>query len=150
MAVNKNQELKQLRTFSGRLADRITVIAGSMTFLVLNIIWFIVWILLNSGAFGNKFEFDKYPYGLLTMIVSLEAIILSSFVLISQNRQSKLSELRAELDYRTDVQAEIDVKTIVDILERLAKRQGVDVTDLLGEMKLERKKALRGNQLDSE
>lgn len=68
-----------------------------MIFAYVHIIWFAVWILLNTGSLGVR-PFDPYPYGLLTMVVSLEAIFLSTFVLISQNRLSQEAEHRADLD----------------------------------------------------
>ncbi len=131
MAINKNAEIKQLHTISDKIADRITSIAGSMPFLLLNAVWFTSWLLVNTGQFGDHLIFDKFPFGLLTTSVSLEAIVLSTFVLISQRRDAKLAELRSELDYRADLQTEVDSKTILAILERLAKNQGVDVAELL-------------------
>ena len=68
-----------------------------MIFVYIHIAWFTIWVLLNTGRYGIE-PFDPFPYGLLTMIVSLEAIFLSTFVLISQNQMSKESENRAELD----------------------------------------------------
>src|SRR5512140_1660868 len=73
------------RSLQGRIADAITSFSGRMIFAYIHIVWFGIWILLNAGWFGLR-AFDPFPYGLLTMIVSLEAIFLSTFVLISQNR----------------------------------------------------------------
>src|SRR4030042_6624851 len=73
------------RGLQGRVADAITSFSGRMVFAYVHIAWFAVWILLNTGRFGVR-AFDPFPYGLLTMVVSLEAIFLSTFVLISQNR----------------------------------------------------------------
>jgi uncharacterized membrane protein len=70
-------------------------------------VWFGVWILLNVGALGAALAFDKFPFGLLTMIVSLEAIFLSTFVMVSQNRQAERSDIRSQLDYETNLRAEI-------------------------------------------
>src|ERR1700712_4796224 len=72
---------QRANNLQNRIADKITTFAGSMAFVYLHIIWFVVWIL-----FGTLIGFDSYPFGLLTMIVSLEAIFLSTFVMISQNR----------------------------------------------------------------
>jgi uncharacterized membrane protein len=79
-------------------------------------------------------RFDPYPFGLLTLIVSLEAIFLSSFVMISQNRQAQASEIRAELDYRTDIVAEREIDLIMRTLDRMARNQGIDVDDLVLEL----------------
>jgi len=143
IAINKNDQIKRLRTFGDRLADKVTAIAGSPLFLAMNIIWFATWVLANTGAFGDRFVFDEYPFGLLTMVVSLEAIILAVFVLISQNRQSKRSEIRAELDYLTDLQADAEVSSIMRILERIADKQNIDVTDILDELATDQKRILR-------
>ena len=85
------------RGLQDRIADVITSFSGRMIFAYVHIIWFAVWILLNTGSFGVR-PFDPFPYGLLTMVVSLEAIFLSTFVLISQNRLSQEAEHRADLD----------------------------------------------------
>jgi len=87
-------------TVSERVADAITKFSGSMTFVVLHIIWFGVWIGYNVIVPNG---FDPFPFGLLTLIVSLEAIFLSTFVLISQNRQSARTDQRAAQDFDTDL-----------------------------------------------
>ena len=79
-------------SFENRLADRITSFSGSMQFVYLHAIWFTVWI--ASGV-------ERYPYGLLTMIVSLEAIFLSTFVMISQNRADEKREVIANQEWQT-------------------------------------------------
>jgi uncharacterized membrane protein len=96
-----------MRRFQDETADRITGIAGSMRFVYIHIIWFGVWIALNVGLAGLDHEFDKFPFGLLTMIVSLEAIFLSTFVMISQNRQAARSDLRSQLDFENNIRGEI-------------------------------------------
>jgi uncharacterized membrane protein len=90
-----------------RVADRVTSFAGSLKFVYIHSIWFGVWILLNVGALGAAAVFDKFPFGLLTMIVSLEAIFLSTFVMVSQNRQAERSDIRSQLDFETNLRAEI-------------------------------------------
>ncbi|MEO5841793.1 MAG: DUF1003 domain-containing protein [Acidimicrobiales bacterium] len=96
-----------LRRAEDRTADRITIFAGSMRFVYIHAIWFAVWVLVNIGLAGAGWEFDGFPFGLLTMIVSLEAIFLATFVMISQNRQSQRSDLRAEIDFETNLRAAI-------------------------------------------
>ena len=99
--------LESLKDAQDRAADRITGFAGSMRFVYLHSVWFAVWILLNVGAVGASLAFDKFPFGLLTMIVSLEAIFLSTFVMISQNRQADRQDVRAELDFDANLRSEI-------------------------------------------
>ena len=76
------------RSLQDRIADAITSLSGSMVFVYVHIVWFGGWILLNTGRLGVR-PFDPFPYGLLTMVVSLEAISLSTLVLITQNRLSE-------------------------------------------------------------
>ncbi len=98
---------RRVRTAQDAVADAITAFAGSLRFVYLHMGWFAFWIVANAGAFGAALIFDKYPYGLLTMIVSLEAIFLSTFVMISQNRQAARDNMRAELDFETNLRSEI-------------------------------------------
>jgi len=98
-----------------RVADQITAFSGSMAFVYLHVFWFALWIV------GNVYwwRFDPFPFGLLTLIVSLEAIFLSTFVLLSQNRESARSDMRAEIDFETNVLSEV-------WLEAVAEKLGVD------------------------
>jgi uncharacterized membrane protein len=82
--------------FEDRLSDRITGFAGSMRFVYVHVVWFLVWIVLNQGWAGRGLVFDPFPFGLLTMIVSLEAIFLSTFVMISQNRADEKRQALAD------------------------------------------------------
>lgn len=90
-----------------RGTDAVSRFAGSITFVYVHLAWFGLWIGANVGLFGQRLRFDPFPFGLLTMIVSLEAIFLSTFILITQNRQGAASELRAEFDFRNNVRGEI-------------------------------------------
>jgi uncharacterized membrane protein len=112
---------------SDRLADWITGFAGSMPFVYLHVLWFGVWVALNRGIFGIT-PFDRFPFGLLTMLVSLEAIFLSTFVLLSQNRQAVLSDRRAEIDLQLNVIAEQEVTKILCVLDLISAHLGVDLT----------------------
>lgn len=92
---NPEQIAKKLHSFEGRIADFITGFAGSMWFVYLNAIWFISWFVLNDPRINHWFPpFDPYPFGLLTMIVSLEAIFLATFIMVSQNRQALVETAR--------------------------------------------------------
>jgi uncharacterized membrane protein len=87
--------VKELHSAEGRLAEHITNFAGSMPFVYFHGVWFFLWIVINEGmlAFIIK-PFDPFPYGLLTMIVSLEAIFLSTFIMVAQNRQALVDTYR--------------------------------------------------------
>jgi uncharacterized membrane protein len=94
-------------TTQDRIADAITAFAGTMGFVYVHAVWFTVWIVLNEGVLGDGLVFDAYPFGLLTMIVSLEAIFLSTFVMVSQNRQAARENVRADLDFETNLRSEV-------------------------------------------
>ncbi len=118
---NVNEEVAETLTPLQRMADWIAWFSGSMPFLAINTIWFLGWIVVNSMNVGLP-KFDPYPYGLLTMIVSLEAIFLSIFVLISQNRQAEKDRVRSNIDYEVNVKAEMEVAQLHDKTERLNER----------------------------
>ena len=106
-AVNERTLVRSLLDAQDLVADKVTGFAGSLKFVYIHAAWFGVWIAVNIGLAGLDHEFDKFPFGLLTMIVSLEAIFLSTFVMVSQNRQSERSDLRSQLDYETNLRSEI-------------------------------------------
>jgi uncharacterized membrane protein len=129
---NVNEEMEEKLSLVERVADWIAWFSGSMTFLSLNLVWFLLWILINTTDIGIR-QFDPFPFGLLTMIVSLEAIFLSIFVLISQNRQAAKDRIRADIEYDVNVKAEQEVaylhektdriyETMVDRFARLERR----------------------------
>ncbi len=107
-----------------RVANVITRFAGSMWFVYVHVIWFGLWILLNIGLIDipRISEFDPFPFGLLTMVVSLEAIFLSTFILVSQNRMSKMSEQRSELDLHVNLLAEQKATKVLEVLDQIAKQ----------------------------
>jgi uncharacterized membrane protein len=121
-----------------RVADAISGFAGSIPFIYIHVVWFTLWVAINLGVLGGALEFDPFPFGLLTMIVSLEAIFLSTFILITQNRQEARSELRAEFDFRNNVRGEIwaahigqalglDAKHVEDVVRRTVQSYVTEV-----------------------
>jgi CRP/FNR family transcriptional regulator, cyclic AMP receptor protein len=118
---NVNEEVEETLTPLIRMADWIAWFSGSMPFLALNILWFSSWIIINTFDVGLP-QFDPYPFGLLTMIVSLEAIFLSIFVLISQNRQAEKDRVRSNIDYEVNVKAEMEIAHLHDKTDRLNER----------------------------
>jgi uncharacterized membrane protein len=113
------------RNWQDRIADAITSASGRMVFVYVHLVWFGAWILLNDGPFGVR-PFDPFPYGLLTMIVSLEAIFLSTFVLISQNRLSQDAERRADLALHIGLLTEHELTRVLLMLEAIQDRMGSD------------------------
>lgn len=126
----KSFEAKALksRSFLTRFADRLTATFGSSTFLVLNAIWFLVWIAININWTPLP-VFDPFPFGLLTMIVSLEAIFLSIFVLVSQNRSSYVDTMREELDLQVNLIAEKEITKALKILAEIRQNLGIKEED---------------------
>jgi uncharacterized membrane protein len=104
---DERQLLRAVKRAEDRAADRVTQFAGSLTFVYIHTAWFGVWILLNVGLLGSAIAFDKFPFGLLTMIVSLEAIFLATFVMVSQNRQAERADIRSRLDFENNLRSEI-------------------------------------------
>ena len=132
--INPNTYIKQFVDFEDRASDAITAFAGNINFVYFHIVWFGGWIAAGMGVFGQQYAFDTFPFQLLTMAVSLEAIFLSTFVMISQNRASQKSEIRSQLDYESDLQDEREISIIMQTLVRLAEKNGVDIKDLAAEM----------------
>jgi len=104
---DERRVLRRVGDAQDRVSDGVTSFAGSMPFVYIHGVWFVVWIALNVGAAGASLVFDRFPYGLLTLVVSLEAIFLSTFILISQNRQSERSDVRSQIDFENNLRAEI-------------------------------------------
>src|SRR5215831_17475218 len=118
--VSRNANVEAEEHLSGlqRVADWIAEFSGSMPFLMINAVWFIVWIAINLFPLGVR-AFDPYPFGLLTMIVSLEAIFLSCFVLISQNRQAEKDHVKSDIEYDVNIKAELEVAHLHEKTDRI-------------------------------
>jgi uncharacterized membrane protein len=105
-----NEEVEDKRTRVLKIADWISEFSGSLEFLFIHLGIFFVWIVLNVGPLGRSIGgFDPFPFGLLTMVVSLEAIILSVFVLLSQNRQVARDRVRNDIEYQVNLKAELEI-----------------------------------------
>lgn len=112
-----------------RLADWFTESFGTVGFFGFNILFFTLWILMNSGLIPGVSVFDPFPYGLLTMVMSVEAIFLSIIVLISQNRASETADLREELDLQINVRAEQEITRILNMLDAIHDHLGLNPED---------------------
>lgn len=117
---NERKRFQRVLEAQDRAADKVTRFAGSLNFVYLHGLWFVVWISLNVGLIGAGMKFDKYPFGLLTMIVSLEAIFLSTFVMVSQNRQAARSDVRSQVDFEANLQSLI-------WMVHLGQKLGIDI-----------------------
>ncbi|MFL6289559.1 MAG: DUF1003 domain-containing protein [Thermoanaerobaculia bacterium] len=114
----EHEEIEK-RSRGERVSDVFTRFMGSMTFVVLHLVWLAVWFLWNLGAFGLE-PFDPFPFGILTLIVSTEGVILAIFVLISQNRMSRLANQRAHLNLQISLLAEQETTKILQRLRTIA------------------------------
>jgi len=117
------------RTLADKFADSLTSQFGSVFFLSINALWFVSWIVINMGFIPGVEPFDPFPFGLLTMIVSLEAIFLAIIVLISQNRAARIAELREEIDLQINSIAETEISKTLMLVGLLLEKQGIKVDD---------------------
>lgn len=115
------------RSKGARITDWMMSRFGSMSFLMVNALFFLSWIIINSGLVPGIVPFDDYPFTFLTMVVSLEAIFLSIIVLVSQNRAAHVADVREEIDLQLDVISEEELTKIMELVAFLAKKQGYDV-----------------------
>lgn len=120
------QTAHQARSRMDQFADTITRFASSGTAIVLHLLWFFLWLIVNFHFIPRVTPFDPFPFNLLTMVVSLEAIFLTLFVLISQNRMSQEADKRAQLDLQVNLLAEKETTMILQMLAQISEKLGVD------------------------
>ena len=125
--VKVRNEMDAQRSLNERIADAVTAFAGTMWFAYLHAFLFGSWILLNSGLLRWFRPFDPFPFVMLAMFASVEAIFLSTFVLVSQNRAAKISERHAELDLQINLLAERELTELLQMVEAIARRLQVPV-----------------------
>jgi len=116
---------RDARSRIDHFASTITRVAGTAQSIVFHLIWFILWLLINLHAIPGIQPFDPFPFNLLTTCVSLEAIFLTLFVLISQNRLSQEADKRAQLDLQVNLLAEKETTMILRMLQDISERLGV-------------------------
>lgn len=124
-AVRKlDEEFTRNRTVSDRIADAIGGFTGSLTFVVIHAISITAWVVWNVAAPEAR-RFDPFPFVLLSVMVSCEAIFLSTFVLMKQNRMSKREDMRARLDLQINLLSEREMTLVLQLLQRISTRLGV-------------------------
>ncbi|HEX8913655.1 MAG TPA: DUF1003 domain-containing protein [Humisphaera sp.] len=114
------------RKVSDRVADAITRFAGTMWFVYVHLLLYGGWLALNSGRVPGVTPWDPFPFVMLAMAASVEAIFLSTFILISQNRMQKLADRRAELDLQISLLTEHELTRAIHLLDAVATRLGVE------------------------
>jgi len=112
------------RSVADHLADFITRFCGSINFVWVHVVWFALWI--GGNVYLGSKSIDHFPFNLLTLLVSLEAIFLSTFILISENRQSRMDERRSRLDLQINLLAEQENTKMLRLLKEIAEKLGVD------------------------
>lgn len=125
--LNLEEAAKEQRTRTELLAERIAQFCGSMSFVWVHVIWFSGWIVFNLMP-GIR-HIDPFPFTFLTLVVSLEAIFLSTFILISQNHDTQISERRNHLDLQINLLSEQENTKMIQILQAIADKVGVDMSD---------------------
>lgn len=136
------------RSFFEQLADWINDKIGTIAFLILNLILVLIWVLINTGNLNGIPPFDYFPFGLLTLILSVEAILLTIFVLISQNRASRLFDLREEMDLQIDIITEQELTKMLKLQEKIANALKIDTSKDRELKQMER--ATNAEKLESE
>jgi uncharacterized membrane protein len=122
--IEVRKELDRRKTLQDTIADTITRFTGSMLFVGLHVVLFGGWILVNLGVVPGIAPFDPFPFVMLAMIASVEAIFLSTFVLISQNRMAALADKRADLDLQVNLLAEHEITRLVELVDGIARHLG--------------------------
>ena len=114
------------RSTAEHLADKVTTFAGSTPFVILHMVWFGVWVIANVGLIPGLSPFDPFPFSLLTLVVSLEAIFLTLLVLMSQNRMMKEADKRTHLDLQLNMLAEQESTVLLKLVRKIGQHLGVE------------------------
>jgi len=134
--VEARARFERRKTGQERLADGITSFAGSMKFVLLHAVLLVLWFVVNTGSIPGVEPFDPYPFVMLAMIASVEAIFLSTFVLVSQNRMQALADQRADLNLQISLLAEREATTLLHMVDEIRQRLGIhDESPDLDELK---------------
>jgi uncharacterized membrane protein len=136
-----DEEFRRRQTLGSVLSDGVARFAGSFAFFAMNALWFAGWIVVNAGLVPGVRSFDPYPFTFLTLVVSLEAIFLSIFVLASENRAAQQAERRAQLDLQVNLLAEQESTAALQMLRALCDHLGVNHGSPPGEEELAEKTA---------
>jgi uncharacterized membrane protein len=114
------------RMIPERVADAIGEFAGSFVFVIFHLLWFSGWSVVNLGLIPDILPFDAFPFAILQILVSLEAIFLSTFVLMRQNRLNSLADQRAHLDLQINLLAEKESTKMLQMLQAVCDRLGLE------------------------
>lgn len=127
IAIDVDKEDKKNIKLGDKIADKLTKIAGSWTFIIVFSSFLITWVLLNLYVFKNL---DPYPFILLNLLLSCIAALQAPIIMMSQNRESKRDSLRSQNDYRTDLKSELILEELHDRMERIEQNQKLIIKTL--------------------
>ena len=119
--VDKQEEAKM--SFGDRVADKVSEVAGSWTFIIIFVLFLVGWVILNTVIFVSGSEIDPYPFILLNLVLSCIAAIQAPIIMMSQNRQAAKDSLRNQNDYRTDLKSELILESLHDHIMEIEKTQ---------------------------
>jgi uncharacterized membrane protein len=123
--VKLEEQSRQERTTADHISDVIASFVGSIPFVAMHVLWFGIWVIINTGMLGSSLKFDPYPFALLCMLVSLEGVLLSTFVLIKQNRMSQRADYRNHLDLQINLLAEKEATKILQLQQLICRHLGI-------------------------
>jgi uncharacterized membrane protein len=128
-------EALERRTSTERVSDSVTKFIGSLAFLLLQLLLVLPWIAINMKLVPTVKAFDPFPFGILALIVSSESVLLTIFVLISQNRMTRQAERRSHLDLQVGMLAEQELTALLQMQQKICQRLGIDVEAAKHELK---------------
>jgi uncharacterized membrane protein len=123
--VRQEEEALEKRSYSERLADRVGTFAGSFAFVVFHLLLVTAWLAVNTGHISGIRPFDPWPFSLLGVVVAIEAVILSSFILMRQNRMLRRGERRDHLNLQIDLLAEKEITTLLQMVRAICGHMGL-------------------------
>jgi CRP/FNR family cyclic AMP-dependent transcriptional regulator len=118
---NVNDVAEEQQTSVTRIADAVPALVGNLPSTLLHAVFFTGWIAINLGIAGGLSRFDPYPFGLLSVIISLEAIFLTLFVLTSQNRQRSRDRIRSDIEFETSINTEVKIARLHEKVDKLTE-----------------------------
>lgn len=127
--VQLEEEALKSRTIADKISDSIANFVGSIPFVIIHLIWFAIWTAVNVGVLSKALKFDPYPFALLCMLVSLEGVLLSTFVLIKQNRMSQRADQRSHLDLQINLLSEKEITKLLQLQKLICERLNISEVD---------------------
>jgi uncharacterized membrane protein len=124
--VKQEEEALEQRSTSERFADAVGIFAGSLLFVLIHLLLLILWIAVNSRSVISMKPFDPYPFSLLGVVVAVEAVILSSFILMRQNRMMRRGERRDHLNLQVDLLSEKEITKLLQMVRAICGKMGLE------------------------